>query len=106
MKNLFTYICIACVIVGAAVGYFSTIPLVDGLAICASSFGLTGLVVSTAKKTEKLTWKEYVTIAAFTVAGITSYLAGISQDIAGKIAAVTVSLIALIAGLILVKKNA
>ena len=35
MKNLFTYICLACVIAGAAVGYFSTIPLVDGLAITA-----------------------------------------------------------------------
>ncbi len=105
MKNLFTYICIACVIAGAAVGYFSTIPLVDGLAISAASFGLTGLIVSTTKKAEKLTWKEYVTVALFTVAGVCAYIANISQELIGKIAAAVVGLLALIFGVIVIKKK-
>ena len=105
MKNLFTYICVACVIVGAAVGYFSAIPLVDCLAITASSFGLTGLIVSTTKKAEKLTWKEYATVALFTVAGVAAYIANISQELVGKIAAAVVGLIALIAGVIVIKKK-
>ena len=105
MKNLFTYICIACVIVGASVGYLSAIPLVDGLAITAASFGLTGLIVTTAKKAEKLTWKEYVTIALFTVAGVCAYIANISQELIGKIAAAVVGLLALIFGVIAIKKK-
>ena len=105
MKNLFTYICLACVIAGAAVGYFSTIPLVDGLAITAASFGLTGLIVSTAKKSEKLTWKEYATIALFTVAGVLAYIANISQEVIGKVAAAVVGLLALIFGVIAIKKK-
>lgn len=105
MKNLFTYICLACVIVGAAVGHFSAIPLVDCLAITASSFGLTGLIVSTNKKAEKLTWKEYATVALFTVAGVAAYIADISQELVGKIAAAVVGLIALISGVIVIKKK-
>ena len=105
MKNLFTYICIACVIVGAAVGYFSAIPLVDCLAITAASFGLTGLIVSTTKKAEKLTWKEYVVVALFTVAGVCAYIANVSQELIGKIAAAVVGLLALIFGVIAVKKK-
>ena len=105
MKNLFTYICIACVIAGAAIGYFSAIPLVDCLAITASSFGLTGLIVSTAKKAEKLTWKEYVTVALFTIAGVAAYIANVSQELVGKIAAAVVGLLSLIFGVIVIKKK-
>ncbi len=105
MKNLFTYICIACVIVGAAVGYFSTIPLVDGLAISAASFGLTGLIVSTTKKAEKLTWKEYLMVAMFTVAGVCAYIANVSQEFIGKLAAAVVGLLALIFGVIVIKNK-
>ena len=105
MKNLFTYICIACVIAGAAVGYFSTIPLVDGLAISATSFGLTGLIELTIKKAEKLTWKEYATVALFTVAGVCAYIANVSQELIGKIAAAVVGLLGLIFGIIVIKKK-
>lgn len=105
MKNLFTYICLACVIAGTAIGYFSTIPLVDGLAITAASFGLTGLIVSTAKKSEKLTWKDYATIALFTVAGVLAYIANISQEVIGKVAAAVVGLLALIIGIVTIKKK-
>ena len=105
MKNFFTYVCVALIIAGSAVCYFSTIPLVDCLAISATSFGLTGLIVKTTKKASKLTWKEYVSVGLFTVVGICAYLANMQQEVVSKIATAVVGLIALVAGIIVIKKK-
>ena len=108
MKNTWTIIAIICIIAGCIVGYFSSIAIVDYSAIAVMAFGFVTLIVNTIKKAEKKTWKEFVSIGCFAVAGGCCALAGMAQDTMSQIITMVAGLIALIAGLIFasIKKNA
>ena len=101
MKNTWTIIAVACIIVGCILGHFSTIPILDYIALALESFGLCALSHKTLKKVEKPTWKEYVCVCLFIATGFLCYLAGITEDKMSQIITMVAALIALIAGLII-----
>jgi hypothetical protein len=105
MKNVWTIIAVACIIAGCVIGQFSTIAIADYSAIALEAFGLTALIISTIKKSEKKTWKEFAGIALFVIAGICCAVAGIAEGTMTQIITAVAGLIALILGLITVTKK-
>ena len=103
MKNVWTIIAVICIIVGCLLGQFSTIAIADYTAIALEAFGLTALIISTLKKTEQKTWKEFTGIVLFIVAGVCCAVAGLAEGTMTQIITAVAGLIALIIGLITVK---
>ncbi len=107
MKNILKVIGIACLIVGCVMGCLSTIPVVDGSAIALDACGLAILIGTTLKKAEKKTWKEYVSIALFVVAGVCLGIAGVAEETISTLISTVAGLVALIIGILstVYKKN-
>jgi len=107
MKNVWTIIAVACIIVGCIVGHFSTIAIVDYAAIAVEAFGFVTLIINTIKKADKKGAKEIAGIVLFAVAGGCCAIAGMAQDTMSQLITLIAGLIVFIAGLITVniKKN-
>lgn len=104
MKNFLKIIGIVLLVAGSSVAVFSTIPMADYLGIAADAFGFALLVGATLKKAEKKTWKEYLGVILFAVAGLCCGFAGLAESTMSQIVSLVSGLIALILGLISVKK--
>lgn len=100
MKNFVKILGIVLLIGGAVFANFTTIPVADGIAIGVSALGLALLIGSTLKKAEKKTWKEYLAVALFAVAGFCCGIAGIAEGTFTQIATAVAGIVALIIGLI------
>lgn len=105
MKKGFKWFFIALIVTGAVVSYFSTIPLVDYLAI-ATSMGSAGILCAdTLKKVEKRTWKEYVATICIGAGSFGAGFCGVAPDTTSQIISLIVSAILLIAGLFISKQS-
>lgn len=105
MKNLSTIIAVIAIIAGCVVGKISSIAIADYGAIAVEAFGFTLLVVNTLKKSEKKTWKEYTGVLLFVIGGVGCALGGIAESTMSQIITTVSGLVALILGLLSVKKN-
>ena len=104
MKNFVKILGIVLLIAGSAVSVFSTITLVDCIAIGVAALGLALLIVSTLKKVEKKTWKDYLAVILFAVAGFLCGLAGFAETTFTQVATAVAGVIALVIGLLATKK--
>lgn len=105
MKNFIKILGIVLLLVGSAVSVFSSIPLVDGIAIGVAALGLALLIGSTLKKVEKKTWKDYLAVILFAVAGFLCGLVGFTEGLFTQIATTVAGLVALIISLVVTKKK-
>ena len=105
MKNLITILAVACIIAGCAIGSFSSIAIADYGAIALEAFGFTVLVIKTIKNAKEKTWKEYTGVILFVVAGVCCGVAGIAENTMTTIITTVAGLVALIIGLLAVKKK-
>ena len=105
MKNFWTILAVVAIVAGCVIGHFSTVPVADCSAIALEAFGFTVLVIKTVKKAEKKTWKEYVTVILFVVGGVSCAVAGIAESTMTTIITTVAGLVALIAGLLIIKKK-
>lgn len=103
MKNILTIIAVICIAAGCVVGHFSTIAIVDYGAIALEAFGLCTLIMQTLQKTKDKTWKEYICVGFFVMAGVLCAIAGIAEATMTQLITVIAGLISLIAGLIIAK---
>ena len=105
MKNFIKILGIILLVAGSIVSVFAAVPLADGIAIGVAALGLALLIVSTLKKIEKKTWKDYLAIILFAVAGLLFGFAGLTDTIFTQIVTTVVGLVALIIGLITTKSK-
>lgn len=105
MKNFITILAVACIIAGCAIGSFSSIAIADYGAIALEAFGFTVLVIKTIKNAEKKTWKEYSAVILFVAAGVCCGVAGIAEATMTTIITTVAGLVALIVGLLVIKKK-
>lgn len=104
MTKTMKYVFIALIVGGAVVSYFSTIPLVDYLALCVSMGSAGVLCADTLKKATTKTWKEYVATICIGVGSFGAGFCGVAPDTSSQIISLVVSAILLIAGVFLTKK--
>ena len=105
MKNFIKILGVVLLLCGSAVSVFSTVTLVDCIAIGVAALGLALLIGSTLKKVEKRTWKDYLAVCLFAVAGFLCGIAGIAEGTFTQIATAVTGLISLIIGLVTVGKK-
>ena len=98
------YACIFLIVVGAVVSYFSTIPLVDYLALCVSMGSAGVLCADTLKRATKKSWKEYLAVVCIGIGSFGAGFCGVAPDTSSQIISLVVSAILLIAGVFLTKK--
>lgn len=106
MKNFVKILGIVLLIAGSVVSVFSTVTLVDCIAIGVAALGLALLIGSTLKKVEKRTWKEYLAVILFAIAGFLCGIAGIAEGTFTQIATAVAGLVSLVIGLIVSAKKA
>lgn len=100
MKNFVKILGIVLLLAGSIVSVFATVPLADGIAIGVAALGLAVLIVSTLKKVEKKTWKDYLAVILFAIAGFCFGLAGLAEGTFTQIATAVAGIVALVIGLI------
>ena len=100
MKIFIKILGIALLIGGSIFSSFTTVPLADCISIGVAALGLALLIVGTLKKAEKKTWKEYVAVILFAVAGFCCGIAGIVDETFTQIATAVAGVVALVIGLI------
>lgn len=98
------YVFIFLIVAGAVVSYFSTVPLVDYLAICVSMGSAGVLCADTMKRVAQKTWKEYVAVVCIGLGSFGAGFCGVAPDTSSQIISLVVSAILLIAGVFLTKK--
>lgn len=98
------YVCIALIVIGAVVSYFSTIPLVDYISWCVSMASAGVLCASTFGKAVQKTWKEYVAVICIGIGSFGAGFCGVAPDTVSQIISLVVSALLLIAGVFLAKK--
>lgn len=101
MKNFVKILGIILLIAGSALSVFTAIPLADYIGIGVAALGLAFLIGSTLKKVEKKTWKEYLAVILFAVAGFCLGFVGFTQELFTQIATGIAGIVALIAGLLI-----
>lgn len=106
MKNFIKILGIVLLIGGSVVSVFATVPLADCIAIGVAALGLALLIVGTLKKVEKKTWKEYLAVILFAVAGFLCGIAGIAEGTFTQVATAVAGIVALVIGLIVSTKKA
>ena len=100
MKNIFKILGLVLIIAGSALAYFTTIPVAEYTGIAVAALGLALAIVGVLKKTEKVTWKEYVAIILFAVGGLLCGFAGFTEALVTQVITAVFGVVALIAGLI------
>ena len=100
MKNIFKILGLVLIIAGSALAYFTTIPVAEYTGIAVAALGLALAIVGVLKKTEKVTWKEYVAIVLFAVGGLLCGFAGFTEALVTQVITAVFGVVALIAGLI------
>lgn len=100
MKNFIKILGLVLVIAGSAFAAFTTIPVADYISIAVAALGLALLIVSTLKKAEKKSWKEYVAVALFAIGGLCCGFAGFAESTVTQLITAVAGVVALIIGLI------
>lgn len=100
MKNFVKILGVILLVAGSVLGCFSTIAVADYIAIAVDACGLALLIGSTLKKAEKKTWKEYLCIVLFAIAGFCCGFAGIADTVIAQLSTAIAAVVALITGLI------
>lgn len=99
-KTIFAIISVVSLIVGLALGYFTDIWN-DLPAIALTTFGATGLCISTWKKSEKKNGIVLASIICMIICGISAAVAEMTEDDLQKLIAAIVSVVAVIAGILI-----
>ena len=99
-KMIFTIISVVSLIGGLALGYFTDIWN-DLPAIVLTTFGSTGLCISTWKKSVKKDGFVLASIICMVVCGIAGAFAEMSEDKLQKLIAAVITVVALIAGILI-----
>ena len=99
-KAIFTIISIVSLIGGVTLGYFTDI-LNDLPAIVLTTFGATGLCITTWKKSEKKDGVVLASIICMVICGVTAAFAEMSEDNLQKMIAAIVAVVTLIAGILI-----
>lgn len=105
MKNFITILAVACIIAGCIIGCNSSIAIADYGAIALEALGFTLLIVKTIKNAKEKTWKEYTGVILFAIAGVCCGIAGVAEATMTTIITTVAGLVALIIGLLVVKKK-
>jgi multisubunit Na+/H+ antiporter MnhG subunit len=98
-KTIFVIISVVSLIGGLALGYFTDIWN-DLPAIVLTTFGSTGLCISTWKKSVKKDGFVLASIICMIICGVSAAFAGMTEDNLQKLIAAVVSVVAVIAGLL------
>lgn len=99
-KTIFAIISIVSLIIGLGLGYFTDIWN-DLPAIALTTFGATGLCISTWKKSEKKNGIVLASIICMIICGISAAFAEMTEDDLQKLIAAIVSVVAVIAGILI-----
>ena len=99
-KAIFTIISIVALIGGITLGYFTDIGN-DLPAIALTTFGATGLCITTWKKSEKKDGIVLASIICMVICGISAAFAEMSEDNLQKLIAAVIAVVALIAGILI-----
>ena len=100
MKKIFTWIGLALVIIGAAVGAFTGIAAAKWIELAACAVGFATCAVSIAKSSEKKDWKLWLAMAAVAVGTILLVWAGISESVIQSVITAVIGLVVLVTGLL------
>ena len=98
-KTIFAIISVVSLIGGLALGYFTDIWN-DLPAIVLTTFGSTGLCITTWKKSEKKDGFVLASIICMIICGVSAAFAGMTEDNLQKLIAAVVAVVAIIAGLL------
>ena len=99
-KVIFAIISIVALIGGIALGYFTDIWN-DLPAIVLTTFGATGLCISTWKKSAKKDGFVLASIICMIICGVSAAFAGMTEDDVQKLIAAIVTVVALVAGILI-----
>lgn len=110
MKNkIFFIIGLILTILGAVVGYFAQIPVVEITGLASASIGLALLVVGIVQKAEKKDWKLYTSIVGVIVGSFILALMGVTEDkikaVISGVVGLIVIIISVIPALFVIKKK-
>lgn len=101
-KNIWTWIGVICLVVGAGFAFFTDIAN-DIPAIVVAAFGLGTLVVNAWKKSEKKDWKVVVTIILAIIGAFAMAIAGQTEDMTVKIWTAVAAVVSIVVGLLFPK---
>lgn len=99
-SKLFFIIGLVLLIVGAGLGYFASIPVVEITGLAVTSLGLALTIVSIVKKTEKKDWKLYTSIVGVVVGSFILGLMGVTEDKIKALIAAVIGIIVIIVSVI------
>lgn len=107
MKQIFIWIGLALVVIGAAIGAFLGIPAATWIELAGCAVGLAICVISIVKSTEKKDWKLYVALSAIVVGTILLIFGGMAESTITTIITSVIGLVLLIIGIIpaIIKKK-
>lgn len=100
MKNIFIYVGLALIIVGAAIGNFTGIPVANWIELAGFAAGLASCVVGIVQKTEKKDWKLYLSLIAICIGTILLIWAGIAESTVTSLITAVIGLVVLVTGLL------
>jgi hypothetical protein len=107
MKQIFIWIGLALVVIGAAIGAFLGIPAATWIELAACAVGLATCVISIVKSAEKKDWKLYVALFAIVIGTILLIFGGMAESTITTIITSVIGLVLLIIGIIpaIIKKK-
>lgn len=107
MKQIFTWIGLALVIVGAAVGAFTGLPAAQWVELAACAVGLATCIASIVGSSEKKDWKLYLALSSIVVGAILLIFGGMAESTITTIITGVIGLVLLIIGIIpaIIKKK-
>lgn len=100
MKNIFVYVGLALIVVGAVVGNFTGIGVAMWIELAGFAFGLASCVIGIVKKSEKHDWKLYLSIVAISAGTILLAFAGITESVIVSVITAVIGLVVLIIGIL------
>ena len=100
MKQIFTWIGLALVVIGAAIGAFTGIEAAKWIELAACAVGLATCIISVVKTSDKKDWKLYVALIGIVAGTILLIFGGMAESTVTTIITSVIGLVLLIASLI------
>ena len=108
-SKIFFIIGLVLTIIGAGLGFFVQLPVVEIVSLASASIGLALLIVETVKKAEKKDWKLYTSIVGVVVGSFILALMGVTEDkvklLIEAVIGIIVIIVSIIPAMFVVKKK-
>ena len=100
MRQIITFIGLALVVIGAAVGAFTGLDAAKWIELAACAVGLATCIISVVKSSDRKDWKLYVALCGIVAGTILLIFGGMAESTVTTIITSVIGLVLLIASLI------